>query len=291
MMKSRLNPILWSSLVMVAAMTLTLFVAAHNKTFLIVNQDVFPSVKAGSVAPVTLYFFGVVVVMALVLFFIPLKWLKYVFKVLFTLMFAWGVLVVTDLSSPSYLNYALAAAAGIVWLFWARIWLHDILLLIALAAAGTVFGFMFSPWAFMIFMLIIAVYDLLAVRFGFMVWMADKLSETTSLPAFIFPKLIKDWRLKLSTVHFGELKEKASEEREYSILGGGDIGFPLMLTVAVFFASDLAGAVVVGIFALAGLICAFLIQIWWLKGKPMPALPPIAFLSLIGFLIATYFMS
>jgi presenilin-like A22 family membrane protease len=236
-----------------------------------------------------LYFFGVVVVMAIVLFFSPLKWLKYVFKVLFTLMFAWGVLVVTDLSSPSYLTYALATAAGIVWFFWARIWLHDILLLFALAAAGLVFGFMFSPWAFMIFMLIIAVYDLLAVRFGFMVWMADKFSETTTLPAFIFPKQMKDWKLKLETVRFNELKEKDSAEREHAILGGGDIGFPLMFSVAVFFKYDLTAAVVVGVFALAGLISAFLIQIWWLKGKPMPALPPIAFLSLIGFLIATRF--
>jgi presenilin-like A22 family membrane protease len=290
-MKLRISPILWSGLVMVLALALTLFIATRNKTFLIVNQGTFPNVEVGSVAPVTLYFFGVVVVMAIVLFFIPVKWLKYVFKILFTLMFAWGVLVVTDLSSPSYITFALAAVAGIVWLFWARIWLHDILLLIALAAAGLVFGFMFSPWAFMIFMLIIAVYDLLAVRFGFMVWMADKLSETTSLPAFIFPKLMKDWKLKLSTVHFGELKEKESAEREYAILGGGDIGFPLMLSVAVFFKFDLAGAVVVGVFALAGVISAFLIQMYWLKGKPMPALPPIAFLSLIGFLIATQLMN
>jgi presenilin-like A22 family membrane protease len=148
---------------------------------------------------------------------------------------------------------------------------------------------MFSPWAFMIFMLIIAVYDLLAVRFGFMVWMADKFSETTTLPAFIFPKQMKDWKLKLETVRFNELKEKDSAEREHAILGGGDIGFPLMFSVAVFFKYDLTAAVVVGVFALAGLISAFLIQIWWLKGKPMPALPPIAFLSLIGFLIATRF--
>jgi presenilin-like A22 family membrane protease len=290
-MKLKISPILWSGLVMVIAQALTLFIATRNKVFLLANQDVIPSVAAGSVAPVTLYFFGVVVVMAIVLFFIPLKWLKYIFKILFTIMFAWGVLVVIDLSSPSYPAFALAVIAGIVWLFWARIWLHDILLLIALSAAGLVFGFMFSPWAFMIFMLIIAVYDLLAVRFGFMVWMADKLSEATSLPAFIFPKLIKDSTLKLSTVHFGELKEKASKEREYSILGGGDIGFPLMLSVAVFFRFDLAGAIVVGLFALAGVISAFLIQMYWLKGKPMPALPPIALLSLIGFLIVTYLMN
>jgi presenilin-like A22 family membrane protease len=290
-MKSKISPILWSSLVMVAALALTLFVAVREKQFLIANQEIMPHVSTRSLGPVTLYFFGVVVMMAIVLFFIPLKWLKYVFKIIFALMFAWGVLVVTDLSSPSFIAYSLAAVAGIVWLFWARIWLHDLLLLIALAAAGSVFGFLFTPWAFMIFMLIIAVYDVLAVRFGFMVWMADRLSETASLPAFIFPKLMKDWKLKLETVKFGELKDKASEEREYAVLGGGDIGFPLMLAVAVFFDSDLAGSIIVGIFALAGLIGAFLIQMYWLKGKPMPALPPIAFLSLIGFIIVTQLLS
>ncbi len=269
-------------------MALALYVAGREKAFLVANQDVMPHVSTGSLGPVALYFFGVVVVMAIVLFFIPLRWLKYVFKILFTLMFAWGVLVVTDLGSPSAVAYAVAIIAGLAWLFLARIWLHNILLLIALSAAGAIFGFIFAPWAFMIFMLIIAVYDLLAVRFGFMVWMADKLSETTSLPAFIFPRALKDWRLKLSTVHFNELKEKESSEREYSILGGGDIGFPLMLTVSVFYISDLAGALVVGVFGLVGLVGAFLIQVWWLKGKPMPALPPIAFFSLIGFLIATY---
>jgi presenilin-like A22 family membrane protease len=62
-----------------------------------------------------------------------------------------------------------------------------------------------------------------------------------------------------------------------------------MLSVSVFFQSHLAGAVVVGVFALAGVVSAFLIQMLWLKGKPMPALPPIAFLSLVGFLIASLF--
>jgi presenilin-like A22 family membrane protease len=286
-MKSKISPIFWSSLVMAAALALTLYVAVRERLFFTENEIISPDV---SLAPVTLYFFGVVAVMAIVLFFIPLKWLKYFFKILFALMFAWGVfwLVFIRLPAPTAVDYALAAAAGLAWLFWARIWLHDLLLLIALAGAGSVFGFLFSPWTFMIFMLIIAVYDLLAVRFGFMVWMADRLSETASLPAFIFPKKLKDWKYSLDMVRFGELKEKASEEREYAVLGGGDIGFPLMLSVAVFFEFDLSGAVIVGAFALAGLIGAFLIQMFWLKGKPMPALPPIAFLSLVGFLIAIY---
>ena len=287
-MKSKLSPFLWGSLVMVVALALALYAAFREKLFLEANQVVSPDISLG---PIVAYFFGVVVLMGLVLFIIPIGKLRLIFRALFALMFAWGVFVITALILPAAVAYPVAIIAGIAWLFWARVWLHDLLLLIALAGAGSVFGFLFSPWTFMIFMLIIAVYDVLAVRFGFMVWMADKLSESTTLPAFVFPKQIRDWKLSLQNVRVGELKKKESAEREYAILGGGDIGFPLMLAVSVFFATNLASAVFVGVFALVGLMSAFLIQLLWLKGKPMPALPPIAILSLVGFLIASSFLS
>ena len=269
---------------MVAAQVLTFYVAFREKLFLEANQVTSPDISLG---PVTAYFFGVVVVLGLILFIIPLSKLRLVFRALFALMFGWGVFIVIALILPTSVAYPVAIIAGITWLFWARIWLHDLLLLVTLSGAGSVFGFLFSPLTFMIFMLIIAVYDVVAVRFGFMVWMADKLSESDTLPAFIFPKQIKDWTLSLRVARVGDLKKKEPGEREYAILGGGDIGFPLMLTVSVFFDAGLVKAILVGVFALMGLMGAFLIQLLWLKGKPMPALPPIAFASLIGFLIAT----
>lgn len=273
---------------MVLALTLALYEAIREKLFIEANQIVSPDISLG---PVIIYFFGVVVILALILLITPLSKLRLVFRILFALMFAWGVFVITALILPAAVAYPVAIIAGIAWLFWARVWLHDLLLLIALAGAGSVFGFLFSPWTFMIFMLIIAVYDVLAVRFGFMVWMVDKLSESTTLPAFIFPKQIRDWKLSLQDVRLGEMKKDESAEREYAVLGGGDIGFPLMLAVSVYFATNLASAVFVGVFALVGLMSAFLVQLLWLKGKPMPALPPIAALSLIGFIIASSFLS
>jgi presenilin-like A22 family membrane protease len=282
-MKSKLSPFLWSGLVMALALVLTLYVANLNKPFLEASQLPYQNTPLWLIIT---YFFIAVGVIAVVLIVIPLRKLKLVFRVIFALMFAWGILIVSYPVLPSPAAYTLAVVAGIAWLFWARVWLHDLLLLVALAAAGSVFGFLFSPWTFMIFMLVIAVYDFLAVRFGFMVWMADKLSETVALPAFIFPRHMRDWKMALQSVRVGELKKQESDEREYSILGGGDIGFPLMLSVSVFFGPGLADAVLVGVFALMGLMAAFLIQMLWLKGKPMPALPPIAGLSLIGFLLA-----
>lgn len=270
---------------MVLALVLALYAAGLEEVFFEEQQFTSPDVSLG---PIVAYFFGVVVLLAVVLFFIPLRFLRLVFRALFALMFGYGLFIITVLTWPVPAAVALAVIAGLAWLFWARIWLHDLLLLIALAGAGSVIGFLFSPWTFMIFMMIIAVYDVVAVRFGFMVWMADKMSESDTLPAFIFPKRLVDWKLRLRSVRFDELRAKESAEREYSILGGGDIGFPLMLAVSVFFEFGLGDAVIVGVFAFAGLMGAFLVQLLWLKDKPVPALPPIAFASLIGFLVVRF---
>jgi presenilin-like A22 family membrane protease len=284
-MKIKSNPYLWSGLVMASSLALALFIAVHFKVVLEVSQVDSPDVSLGGV---TLYFFGVVAVMALVLFFIPLSKLKWVFRILFAFMYAWGVFILAFVLLNEWAAFAIGIIAGLTWFFWARVWLHDLLLLVALGSSGAVFGWAFSPLTFMIFMLIIAVYDVLAVRFGFMVWMADKLSGTASLPAFIFPRLTGDWRFKLQQVQFQELRKEEQQKREYVILGGGDIGFPLMLAASVYFATNLTRAILVGACAIIGLWGAFLIQKTWLKGKPMPALPPIAFMCLIGFVITIY---
>jgi presenilin-like A22 family membrane protease len=286
-MKLKLSPFLWSGLVMALSLALSLFVAIQQKAFLEASELPY---QATSLWFIIVYFFAAVAIIVVVLFIIPLKKLGLVFRLLYTLLFASGVYIIVYPILPDLAAYSLAIITGVLWLFWARIWLHDLILLITLAGISSVFGFFISPWTFMIFMLVISVYDVLAVRFGLMVWMADKLSASASLPAFIFPKITGDWRLKLKNVQFGELRKEEPAKREYAILGGGDIGFPLMLAVSVFFEDGLPSAILVGAFALIGLMGAFLIQRLWLKGKPMPALPPITFLSLIGFVIATFFL-
>ncbi len=289
-MKLKLSPFLWSNLVLILATGLSLYVASFQKLF--VEAWAIPSPDV-PVALVLAYFTGVVALVALVLFIIPVSKVRLLFRLLFTLMYAWGVFVIVALVLPTPYVYGVpigagtaAIVAGIAWLLLAKVWVHNLLLLLTISAAGSVFGFFFSPWAFMIFMLLVAVYDLLAVRFGFMVWMASKLSESTTLPAFIFPRDLKDWGMSLCAINVSHLAKVEAERREFSILGGGDIGLPLMLVASVFFATDLTSALLVGGFALIGLATAFFIQSIWLKGKPMPALPPIATFSLAGLLVS-----
>jgi presenilin-like A22 family membrane protease len=286
-MKFRVSPYLWSVAVMAAALAFSLFIATRQKTFLEASELPYQETSLWFLIG---YFFAAVVLITVVLFLIPLKRLGLVFKLLFTLMFSLGVFIIVYPMLPDAAAYSLAVITGVLWLFWARIWLHDLILLVTLAGISAVFGFFISPWTFMIFMLVIAVYDVLAVRFGLMVWMADKLSATASLPAFIFPRKLADWRLNIKTVQVGELKKEEADKREHTILGGGDIGFPLMLSTSVYFAHGMNAAILTGAFAIIGLIGAFVIQKFWLKGKPMPALPPIAIMSLVGFLIASNYL-
>jgi presenilin-like A22 family membrane protease len=158
-------------------------------------------------------------------------------------------------------------------------------MLLTMASVGTVFGRILSPWTAMILMLVLSIYDILAVRFGYMMWMVAKLNDTDTLPAFILPRHFSEWNISLKKPEVAKLVEKAPAEREFSILGGGDIEFPLLLVAAVYFAYSFTAALIVSAFSLVGLIGAYWIQAVWLKGKSTAALPPIAIVSLIGLLI------
>ena len=82
---------------MVLALALTLSVAPQGQTYFEEQGFTSPDVSLG---PIIGYFFGVVVIMAIILFLIPLSALRVVFRVLFSLMFAWGVFIITGFTIP-----------------------------------------------------------------------------------------------------------------------------------------------------------------------------------------------
>ena len=284
-----LGVVLWSSLAFIIGAVIASYVASREIVFLEAN----PQILVPEVSPQfpLLYFFCSVAVIGIVLFFIPLSKLKWVFRILFVLLYALGIFVVFALMIPSLIVVAiLAVAGGLTWLFVPRVWLHNLLMLIALSGVASVFGILIAPWPMMGLLLVIAIYDFLAVRFGYMMWMAKKLSQSDALPAFVIPKTQSNWNRSFGTSGFQTLVEGEAAEREYSILGGGDIGFPLMLMVSVLAAYGFISSIVVAVFSLVGLIGAYVIQRLFLKGKPIPALPPISVASLIGLLIVHFVM-
>ncbi|MFC2022970.1 hypothetical protein ACFLTL_02310 [Chloroflexota bacterium] len=294
----RLNPVLWAICFFLLAQGLILFAISRVDVFLETNNiyvpaqgppeivTLWPTAEATpwtALGPILIYFFAVIVVIGVVLFLVPVSVLRSILRALFTLIFSWGLFVLLILWLPIPVTAIISVATGLVWFLTPRVWLHNLLMIAAMVSLGVVFGRIISPWTAMVLLLVLAVYDLLAVRFGYMMWMARKLSSTDSLPAFVLPWNTSGWKSSLKKLDL--MAEEAHAEREYSILGGGDIGFPLLLAAAVYFGYGFSSAVLMAAFMLIGLIAAYGIQSAFLKGRPMPALPPIAALAMMGLLI------
>jgi presenilin-like A22 family membrane protease len=303
----KLNTVYLGLVLFVVAQMLVLFVVPRMDPFLDENDIEIPTQPSGPVywwpgeattpdgevidvpaesalGPILIYIFAAVAVVALTLYKIPLTALKVLLRLLFALLFSWGAFIITVFYVPLPFAVAIAVAFGIFWFLIPVVWLHNLALILAVSSLGAVFGRFITPWTAMGIILALAVYDFLAVRFKLMLWMADRLSEVNALPALIIPQNYSEWNSNLRK-HGEKVVEVNPAEREYSILGGGDIAFPCLLTASVYFAQGLKPAAIMAVLGLAGLVSVYAIQAIFLKGKPMPALPPIAAFTLAGLLI------
>jgi len=248
------------------------------------NGDVIDVPAHSALGPILIYILAAAGVLGLVLYKTPLTVLKVLLRLLFALLFSWGAFIATVFYVPLPLAVTIAVAFGAFWFLIPLVWLHNLVLILAASSLGAVFGRFITPWTAMAIILALAVYDFLAVRFRFMLWMADRLSEVNALPALIIPKDYSEWNSNLKK-HGEKMIEVNPAEREYSILGGGDIAFPCLLTASVYFAQGFKPAGIMAVLGLLGLVSVYAIQAIFLKGKPMPALPPIAAFTLVGLLI------
>jgi presenilin-like A22 family membrane protease len=284
--KTSLEPVLWSCLLYILGLLFLFYYLYPRVSDFIATNNI--SVPETSIWPILIYFFSVVVVMGVVLYFIPISKLKMLLRMLFALLYGWGTFVVLGLVLPFWVVLPLAIAVGVLWFFFPLVWLQNILLLMTLVAVGTVFGTLVKPWTVVWVMLAISVYDVVAVVAGYMMWMAKKLSQSDSLPAFVLPKKAGDWNLNLKGSTVNKLFDDENAERDFSLLGGGDLGFPLVFVASVITAYGVGDGFVVAIASVIGLLFAYFLQIYVLKGKPLPALPPICFVAFLGFILVRY---
>jgi len=306
--RSRFSPAHWGVFIFIVAQMLTFLVISRENVFL-QNNHIYispqspgavslwpqpvppappgetPAPTVGSLGPILLYFSAVVIVLGIVLSLVPVSALRLLLRILFAFLFSWGIFMILIFWLPAIVTLLISVAVGSAWFFLPRVWLHNLVMILAIVSLGAVFGRLISPWTSMILILVLAIYDFLSVHFGYMLWMTKKLSESSTLPAFIIPRYASEWTSSLKQSGFTKLLEEEPFERKYSILGGGDVGFPLLLASSTYFGYGLTDAILVAVFSLLGLICSYRIQTAFLKGKPMPALPPIAILSLIALLI------
>ncbi len=160
--------------------------------------------------------------------------------------------------------------------------LHNIGIVLALAGIGAVLGISLKPLSVIILLLILSFYDIIAVyKTGHMVKMAEDMIKSRAIFGLVIPKKFQGWKENLRNVRV--------PGSEFMILGSGDIVMPLLLIASVIGFHGLASGLVVFLFSMLGLFLTYYLFITQKTRRPMAALPPIAAMSIVGYLVALFF--
>ncbi len=221
------------------------------------------------------------IVTVLFLLFLPLFKRKPVFLKFF---FSLGVLTGLDIFMGVLLGepYALALSLVLVVLLnmYPKILLHNILFSCSLAGIGATLATNFNPKSIVVILGILAFYDIIAVYFTkHMIKIARVPAEQGVFFGLILPKKNRDFLKNKTVLKFGK-------KSAYCFLGGGDIVLPLILAASVA-RESLGSALIISLFSFFGLLFLHLIFVFQKIKKPMPGLPPLILMTILGYLVTT----
>ena len=191
-----------------------------------------------------------------------------------------GTLITTSVFIPA--TWALIFSLSLVsfYVIWSRVWLHNLILILTLPGIAALLGASLSPWTTVLILVIMSIYDYVAVyRTKHMVRMAKAMISGRAIFAMIFPEHWHGFKSHLNEAHLGE---------GFMMLGTGDFVFPLIMAASAYAISPVAAWLVFS-FALLGLLLMHLTFVSQKIRRPMPALPPLAAFTIIGFLVSIIF--
>lgn len=211
------------------------------------------------------------------------KFKEFIYKGFFIFIVFCGGMATLNLFIPAFGSILVIGVLITFWIKSSSVLVHDILITLGLAGLASFFGLNFSPSVVVGLLLVFSVYDFIAVyKTKHMILIAKEMIDKKVVLGFIVPKKIEFFKESLKKIKVGE---------KFMILGGGDVILPSLLAVSVIPLGFLKATIII-IFSLLGLFFSY-----WLfcsqKGKkhpePIPALPPIALLSILGYLITLFF--
>ncbi|MDO8571967.1 MAG: presenilin family intramembrane aspartyl protease [bacterium] len=185
-----------------------------------------------------------------------------------------GLLKVFELVFPLSLSIIVSGFFILGLLLLPLVWVHNLIVVLAGAGIGAVFGLQFH-WIYAYLLLaILSFYDIIAVFITrHMVSLAQELIKRQATFALLVPQRWRDMRVSL-----GEVKPGSG----FLILGGGDVVLPMIFLTSLYLERPQA---VAGVFIgmIAGLFANHVILIR--VHRPLPALPLITLGALGGILI------
>jgi presenilin-like A22 family membrane protease len=232
---------------------------------------------------VSLSFWDGLVLIAVILFFVFAPKYKRVAKYSFKFFLVFVVFAGTQIIAGAVLappmDLFAALIAVLIFVFLRSVLIHNIGVILGIAGVASVLGLAVSPKTALFLLVVLSFYDILSVYVTkHMIAMARNMIESGAPFGFIVPN---------EGASFLEPRHEAQARigEQYMILGSGDVGLPLILACSLvgFYVSE---AVIVGLFSVAGLLLTHLIFVNQTVRRPMAALPPIATMAIIGYLVS-----
>lgn len=183
----------------------------------------------------------------------------------------------------------LAAALIILRFIRPTVLLHNLVVIGGLAGVGGLLGITILPRDAIILLIILAIYDVIAVyKTKHMIKIAREMIKKRVILGIIVPEKILGLRASMADVEQDKIPARRTpgfgKVGKFMILGGGDLALPLLLIASVA-NQNIWQSIIILVFALLGLLAMHLIFIK-LKSRPMPALPPLAVFSILGYLVS-----
>ncbi|MEK7619113.1 MAG: presenilin family intramembrane aspartyl protease [Patescibacteria group bacterium] len=263
------------------AHTALLFFAAQFTALVVTDQLkalVFPSITTVSDQQSLVYF---LIVFFSVTLFLLILFQFYKGRFLYRLMFASiafiGLLKVFELVFPFSLSILVAVTFLLGLFLVPNVWAHDLIVIIASAGIGPIFGLQFSVSAALILLVILSIYDFVAVFVTkHMVGLAHAMIANQASFALLIPEHYADFRAKLTDVRPGS---------GFLIFGGGDVILPMFLNASLYIMYKPLAYWSIG----GALFGMFLNHLWLMETRrPLPALPFITLGSILAIAVGFF---
>lgn len=205
------------------------------------------------------------------------KTTRVVFRIFFFLVILGGVQIILNAFFSPIFSLLLTVLLIAAMIAARQVMVQNTMILLAIAGVGLVIGLSVTPLIAVWALLILSFYDILAVYVTkHMVRMAEGMVDAGAIFGFIIPMQFSGWREKVKQVKPGD---------KFMILGSGDIALPLILAVSAARVS-MMHAWVIALFSVIGLFITHLLFVNQKQRRPMAALPPIAMMAIVGYLVA-----
>jgi len=212
----------------------------------------------------------------LMLFFLKVFRGKLMFEVFFSGAVVFGAQGPLGIVFVKFTAFLGAIAIVALRFIYPRILTQNVAIIIGIAGISASLGMSVKPLMVLIILILLSVYDIIAVyKTRHMIKLFKGMAKRGAVLALVVPKSFSLWFNKFEII-------KPENKNEFIFLGTGDLALPIFFAISAL-SLGIRFSLLIIFGAVIGFAVNHLIFINQKERKPIPALPAIAFFSILGY--------